>query len=188
MRAAAHRLARLEAMQAGEDVAVASLEAMQATLHELHVHQIELEMQNGALQEAHEALQEAKDALEVSRKRYFELYDLAPVGYLTIAEDGLIKEANLTLASLLGLARAEVVGRRISQVIHHGDQDVYYHLQRSLMATGEPQVSELRLMKQGHGPFRAHLEASLNRDPEGRCLFYVVVSKAKANISQNSVK
>ena len=77
MRAAAERLARLEAMQAGEDVAVASLAAMQATVHELHVHQIELEMQNGALQEAHKAL-------EVSRKRYFELYDLAYASALTL--------------------------------------------------------------------------------------------------------
>ena len=63
-------------------------------LHELQVHQIELEMQN-------EELRRAQEEVEVSRTKYFDLYDLAPVGYLTLNEKGLILEANLIVSQML---------------------------------------------------------------------------------------
>jgi two-component system cell cycle sensor histidine kinase/response regulator CckA len=169
MRTAADRLARLEAMQSGEHDTIASLGAMKSTLHDLHVHQIELEMQN-------DELQQVREALEVSRKRYFDLYDLAPVGYLTIGENGIVKEANLTLASLLGVLRAEIVRQRVSRFILPEDQDIYYLQRKLLLQTGKPQVCELRLMKQGHGAFWARMEASLVRDAEGASISHAIVS------------
>jgi len=66
-------------------------------IHELRVHQIELEMQN-------EELRRAQAELDASWARYFDLYDLAPAGYFTLSEEGLILEANLTAATLLGAA------------------------------------------------------------------------------------
>ena len=72
-----------------EAFAALSPEAAQRVLHDLQVHQIELEMQNEELRRAHAAL-------EASRSHYFNFYDLAPVGYCSVTEKGLIKDVNLT--------------------------------------------------------------------------------------------
>lgn len=129
-----------------------SPEAGQQTLHELHVHQIELEMQN-------EELRRIQVELEASRARYFDLYDLAPVGYLTLNEQGMIREANLTLVDLLGLTRKEVVQRPLTHFILPADQDIFYQHRRQLFAIGAPQVCELRLLRANDDPFWTQLEA-----------------------------
>lgn len=74
------------------------LEVAQQVAYELQVHQIELEMQK-------DELLRTQEELETSRARYFDLYDLAPVGYVTVNEKGMMLEANLTLANMLGVVR-----------------------------------------------------------------------------------
>jgi PAS domain S-box-containing protein len=83
-------------------------------LHELQVHQIELEMQN-------ETLRQSQIALEESRDRYIDFYDFAPVGYLTLSERGLIAEINLGGAEMLGSDRAKLLKRRFSPHVAAGD-------------------------------------------------------------------
>src|SRR5271169_78724 len=75
---------------------------LQSMVHELRVHQIELEMQN-------EELRHTQQELEASREKYFDLYDLAPVGYVTLNEKGILLEANLTAAVLLGRERSHLI-------------------------------------------------------------------------------
>ena len=109
----------------------ASPEETRRALHELQVHQIELEMQN-------EELRRTQEELEASRARYFDLYDLAPVGYFTLSEQGLILEANLTAARLLGVARGALVKQPLSRFILPEDQDIYYLHRKELLETGAP--------------------------------------------------
>jgi PAS domain-containing protein len=94
-------------------------------LHELHVHQIELEMQNDELQQAYLGLTQ-------SRAQYVQLYDKAPVGYCTIDLDGLLIQLNLTLSSMLGFSRDALLRKRLTEIICRDDQDILYKMRRSL--------------------------------------------------------
>jgi PAS domain-containing protein len=87
-----------------------------AVLHELQVHQIELEMQNESLRQAHATLEEAHD-------RYLDLYDLSPVGYVTLRRNGRIAEVNLTVASLFGVDRNRLINRGLASSLAAGDAD-----------------------------------------------------------------
>ncbi len=76
-------------------------------LHELQVHQIELDLQN-------DELKLARDAAEEAAARYTDLYDFAPVGYVTLNRMGVITQANLAAAQLLGSARVDLAGKHLS--------------------------------------------------------------------------
>jgi len=128
-------------------------------LHDLRVHQIELEMQN-------DELRRTEVALEASRARYFDLYDLAPVGYITITEAGFMREVNLTAARLLGVTRGTLAGQPLSRFIVPDDQDTYYLHRRRLFATGAPQVVELRLRREDGSHFWARIDATTAPDVE----------------------
>src|SRR5687767_2745596 len=85
LRGRAQREARAATSKVPEDLLGLSPDGAQKVLHELRVHQIELELQN-------DELRRTQLELEESRSRYFELYDLAPVGYVTLGQDGLIEQ------------------------------------------------------------------------------------------------
>lgn len=117
-----------------------SPETTRRILHELRVHQIELEMQN-------EELRRVQAELEASQTRYFDLYDLAPVGYCTVNDHDLILQANLNVATLLGVSRKALINQPVSQYIFKSDQDAYYLCRKQLLATGQEQTCELRMAK-----------------------------------------
>ena len=138
-----------------------SPEEAQQLLHELRVHQIELEMQN-------EELRRTQEELEASRARYFDLYDLAPVGYFTLSEQGLILEANLTAATILDVPRGALINQPLTQSIVPEDQDIYYLHRKQLFETGAPQTCELRMVRQEArvSQFWARLESIVVQDEE----------------------
>ena len=148
---------------------VLSIDEAKLLLHELQVHQIELEMQN-------EDLREAQAALDTLRAHYFDLYDLAPVGYCTISEQGLIQEANLTAESLLCVPREALLKQPISRFIFKDDQDIYYLHRRKLFETREPQVCDLRMLRQGETPFWIHLEARVVQNEGNTPICHIVIS------------
>ena len=157
------RRAEEQAAIMGDDALTAfSPDEARRLFHELRVHQIELEMQN-------EELRRAQEALESSRARYFDLYDLAPVGYITINEHGLILEANLRAASLLGMSHGALVKQPLTHFVSPADQDIYYGLRKQLFETGAAQACELRLVRaECDAPIAwVHLEATLMRGEEG---------------------
>ena len=169
LRKKAEALARERADQTSQDSAVISPEETGEILHELRVHQIELELQN-------EELRTAQAEIEAGRERYFDLYDLAPVGYCTLSEQGLILEANLTAAVLLDMARGALVKQPISRFILKDDQDIYYLHRKKLFETGKSQECELRLIKLDGTHFWAHLTAIAARAEDGAPVCRVAIS------------
>jgi diguanylate cyclase (GGDEF)-like protein/PAS domain S-box-containing protein len=119
-------------------------------LQELRVHQIELEMQN-------DELRRTQLALEESRDRYVDLYEFAPVGYLTLTHQALIAEANLTAAALLGEDRKKLLQRRFASWVAPEDRDRWGQCFAVMIAHGEPQSCELALRRPDGTRFQARL-------------------------------
>jgi len=142
---------------------------MQKLVHQLQVHQVELEMQN-------EELRRTQFELETARLRYFDLYDLAPVGYCTLSEHGLILEANLMAAKLFDTSRADLVDKPISSFISKGDQDIYYLHRKRLIATGEPQSYDLRILNDKGKPIWVNINATYETDGDGVPLLRKVIT------------
>jgi PAS domain S-box-containing protein len=129
-------------------------------VHELHVHQIELEMQN-------EELQRALRELEESRSQYCDLYDFAPVGYLTV-DNGLITAVNLTGAAMLGVERRYLIKRRFTSFISPPFRDAYHLHSKRVFDTGTKQTCEVELVKKDGTSFSALLKSIAVQDTEGK--------------------
>jgi PAS domain S-box-containing protein len=156
-------LSSTESMEAMSPAVVLKL------LHELQVHQIELEMQN-------ETLRQTQLQLLAMQARYFDLYDLAPISYCTVNEGGIILEANLATAELLGEARGKLVGQRISRYIRKEYQDDYYLCGKLLLSTGERQNCELQMVRTDHSNFWVNASISSAKGSNGDVMQRLVLT------------
>jgi two-component system, LuxR family, sensor kinase FixL len=120
-------------------------------LHDLQVHQIELEMQN-------RELRKAQQELDIARNRYADLYDFAPVGYLTFDGQGRVQEVNLTAASLLRTARLRIIGHPFSAWLAAGESKLFFAHLRNVARTGRGTV-ELALKGAGRNALIVRLES-----------------------------
>ena len=120
-------------------------------LHELQVHQIELEMQN-------EQLRQSQLELEKSRDRYVDFYDFAPVGYLTLNHEGMIDEINLTGAALLGVERNKLPHHRFAPFVAMEDRDRWHRHFLSVLKNDNKLSCELALQRGDSSRFYAQLD------------------------------
>lgn len=107
-------------------------------LHELQVHKVELEEQNAALREA-------RSIAEQATERYIELFDLAPMAYFTLAQDGVIKNLNLRAADLLGMDRAKMLGKNFNQYICGNDLAIFKRFFENVFSSDAAQNCEIKL-------------------------------------------
>lgn len=122
-------------------------------MHELLVHKVELEMQIEELRRAH-------DAMEATRDRYLDLYDFAPVGYVTLNTVAMIDDINLTGAAMLGIDRARLINRRFSKFVSPNDEDLWHRLFVTFMkrADTDKQTFVLELVRADGTRFHAYLD------------------------------
>ena len=155
-------IARLEAEDAarrapaGRPEGAAELERL---VHELQVHQIELEAQN-------QALREAEGQVEESRGQYVDLYDFAPIAYCTLDRDGVVLKINLTGASMLGKERSRIIGTPFLALVKLDDPDSFVRHIRSSLDAAIPVMSEIAFSTE-RGRIEVQLVSAAVRDAHG---------------------
>lgn len=151
-----------EAILRGQPADLADLSPadIQALIHNLQVHQLELELQN-------EALRATQLELQAARDRYADLYNFAPVGYFTLDPNGVIVEANLTGATLLNVVRSSLIGKPLTHFVVPEDRAKYASYRVGLEDSETLQTTELRLIRWENVPFFARLEGLAWHDQAG---------------------
>jgi len=138
-------------------------------VRELELHQIEVNLQN-------EELRRGQLETELSREKYAELYDFAPIGFFTIDHNGLIMDVNLTGTTLLGTERRHLLSRAFSRIVTPEFQDKFYLFCKQVLTSGARQECELKLLKQDSACFHALLESIVVQDGarEKKCVVLAV--------------
>ncbi len=131
-------------------------------IHELEVHQIELEIQNAELQQAYVSL-------EKSRAQYTDLFDFAPVGYLITDRDGVILNVNLTAAAMLSVGRQELIQSRFASFLDKDDKDTYYIHRRAALRSRQSQSCEVCIVRRNRSTFYALLNIDILTQDEDLC-------------------
>ena len=128
-----------------------SAENLQATLHELQVHQVELELQNEAYRQSQNTLQEAHD-------RYMDLYELSPIGYATLGHDGGILEINSTATALFGLTHEELIDRPFETLLSPADAAEWRQFFHAQVLRGGRHQADFDLICRRNDTCRVHLD------------------------------
>jgi len=134
-----------------------SREEIKQMFEELEVHKIELEMQN-------EELRITQAELDASKQKYFDLYNLAPTGYVTVNHVGLIIEVNLTAATMFGVTKSSLIKNHLSGFMSKENQDKYYLFRKKVLKSGDRQSCDMLVFKQDGRSFWAHLIGKLTNE------------------------
>lgn len=169
-----------------EEIKNITPDQIQKVVHDLQVHQIELEMQNEQLRDTHEEL-------NYSKEKYFDLYNNAPIGYLTLTSSGKIVSANLTISNLLGITRENLINKDFSNFIKEDCQNEFYFFFKSLFSE-TPQKSfsaneviiEIEFFKRTGETFWGRLQGSLFTEPQTKdslCRLVVIDITEQKNLA-----
>lgn len=169
LRERAEAQALVKIAHSAKRIATLAPDEVRGLMHEINVHQIELEMQN-------EELRLTQNELETALERYFELYDLAPVGYCSLSETGRLLQANQLVANLLGCSQPALVTRPLANFLHPDDRDEEYLLRRRLLASRAQQSCEWRLMDPHGTPIWVHAQAVVRIEAGGVPVFHMVLT------------
>lgn len=126
-------------------------------LHELQVQQVELRIQN-------EELMSTKGQLETALNRYYEFYDLAPIGYFTFNHKGIILEANLTGAKLLGAVRPQLLGKRFDSFVSGATLQAYIGMLHRVFSEQNSAFCQVELVTSDNATVYVHIQCSAPLD------------------------
>ncbi|MDD5388515.1 MAG: PAS domain S-box protein [Gallionellaceae bacterium] len=138
-------------------------------LHELQVHQIELEMQNDELRRAQQTIEESRD-------RYLDLYDFAPIGYLSLDRSAVIVEANLTVSELFGVTRKELLKQRFANFVSPENREHWNRQFMDSMNPGKKQGCELTLRRADGALFHARLDCLCMKQDDASLLTRIALT------------
>jgi PAS domain S-box-containing protein len=146
------RLSKKSGIKSRQQPGLPSQEA-EELLHELRVHQVELEMQN-------EELRSAQIDLADSRRKYAELFDQAPVGYFVLDFEGLVRDANSTAVGMLSTTKRTLIGKPLSLHIHASDRHTFLEHQKKVLKSHDRLVCSVRMKKKDGDIFHARLQST----------------------------
>lgn len=153
-------------------------------VHELLVHKVELEMQNEELRKAHLELEESRD-------RYINLYEFAPVSYITLSREGLISKINLTGCILLGVDRYQLISRRFSHYVSAQDRDRWHRLFMSMMMHpgAEKQAFDLQMSRPDGSVYHVQLNClNWDADENDNVLRIAITDISKLKLAEAELK
>ena len=148
-------------------------------IHELQVHQIELEMQN-------EELFRSRAQQEWLKDRYFEFYDFSPAGFVSLDRDGKILQINLTGAFLLGRERSQLVGQRFDTFVVMADRPAFITLLNQVFTFKAKQSWDVELVQKDQPPRTVHVEATYS--PEHEECRVVLVDLTARNLAEADLR
>lgn len=155
--------------QSETDIARMSSEVIQKLLFEFQVHQIELELQNEELNRAHREL-------SISRDRYAQLFNLSPLGYLTLNIKGIILNANLAAARLLSCSKEKLINRKLGDFINPADQNIFYFFLRDLTTKQTDQVLEVRIINVDNRPRDVECHATVRYNENNNAEIWLTIN------------
>jgi PAS domain S-box-containing protein len=147
----------------------------QNLIHDLQIHQAELELQN-------EELRRLQAQLQLSRDRYADLYDFAPIGCLTLDQNEAIVEVNLVAADLLDVERIHLIGQSFAQYVAGEDHSSYMRFRRRLSEAGEATSLPIKLARRDGTQLYARLDGVMSSGGDGSACFRIAMSDITKHI------